>query len=251
MNAPLTCALQVDAVTVSFGAFQAITDLSLEIKFDEVHAVIGPNGAGKTTLLDVITGKTRPKAGRVVLEPDIDLLKLSDVDRVLSGIGRKFQKPSVFDALSVAQNLRLALRSKSRTLVAEITYAPTAKDHTQIDKILGEIGMIEHAGRLAGELAHGQKQWLEIGMLLVQEPKILLLDEPVAGMTDEETGHTAALIKRLRSPDRAILVIEHDMSFVSEIADVVTVLHEGRLLLQGPMATVRADPRVKDVYLGR
>jgi urea transport system ATP-binding protein len=244
-------ALYIDGVTVAFGAFQAITNLSLLVNFNEIRAIIGPNGAGKTTLLDVITGKTRPKKGRVVLEPSDDLLKLSDVQIALNGIGRKFQKPSIFEALSVEDNLRLALRSKQRSVFGEIAYKPGAEDQKLIERVLNEIGMKPSAGRRAGILSHGEKQWLEIGMLLVQEPKILLLDEPVAGMTDEETERTAILVKRLKSPARSIVVIEHDMSFVSEIADVVTVLHEGKLLVEGPMSKVSADPRVIEVYLGR
>jgi urea transport system ATP-binding protein len=244
-------ALYIDGLTVAFGAFQAITNLSLLINFNEIRAIIGPNGAGKTTLLDVITGKTRPKKGRVVLEPSDDLLRLSDVQIALSGVGRKFQKPSIFDALSVEDNLRLALRSRHRSVFREMAHTPTAEEETLIAAVIEEIGMTASAGRRAGILSHGEKQWLEIGMILVQEPKILLLDEPVAGMTDEETERTAALVKRLKSPSRAIVVIEHDMSFVREIADVVTVLHEGKLLLEGPMSQVSEDARVLDVYLGR
>jgi urea transport system ATP-binding protein len=250
--APLArCALYIDGLTVTFGAFHAITNLSLLINFDEIRAVIGPNGAGKTTLLDVITGKTRPKGGYVVMEPDTNLLKLSDVRIALSGVGRKFQKPSVFDALTVIDNLRLALRSKQRSLLREITFPLGQEEDAVIGSVLEEIGMETSTDRQAGILSHGEKQWLEIGMLLVQEPRILLLDEPVAGMTDDETRRTAELIKRLKSPSRAIVVIEHDMSFVREIADVVTVLHEGQLLLEGPMNTISEDPRVIDVYLGR
>jgi urea transport system ATP-binding protein len=228
-------ALFIDGLTVAFGAFQAITSLSLLINFDEIRAIIGPNGAGKTTLLDVITGKTRPKKGRVVLEPGDDLLRLS----------------SVFDALSVEDNLRLALRSRKRSMLREMAHRPTAAEEALIAAVMDEIGMTRSRARRAGILSHGEKQWLEIGMILVQEPKILLLDEPVAGMTDEETERTAALVKRLKSPVRAIVVIEHDMSFVREIADVVTVLHEGKLLLEGPMTQVSQDARVLDVYLGR
>jgi urea transport system ATP-binding protein len=244
-------ALYIDGLTVAFGAFQAITNLSLLINFNEIRAVIGPNGAGKTTLLDVITGKTRPKKGRVVLEPSEDLLSLSDVQIALSGVGRKFQKPSIFDALTVEDNLRIALRSKRRSVFREMTHTPTPEEEALIDRVIEEIGMAASADRLAGVLSHGEKQWLEIGMILVQQPKILLLDEPVAGMTDEETERTAALVKRLKSPARAIVVIEHDMSFVREIADVVTVLHEGKLLMEGPMSQISKDARVVDVYLGR
>jgi urea transport system ATP-binding protein len=244
-------ALYIDGLTVGFGAFQAISSLSLLINFNESRAIIGPNGAGKTTLLDVITGKTRPKKGRVVLEPGDDLLRLSDVQIALAGVGRKFQKPSIFDALSVEDNLRLALRSRKRSMLREMVHTPTADEEALIAAVMDEIGMTRSRARRAGILSHGEKQWLEIGMILVQEPKILLLDEPVAGMTDEETERTAALVKRLKSPARAIVVIEHDMSFVREIADVVTVLHEGKLLLEGPMSQVSQDARVLDVYLGR
>jgi urea transport system ATP-binding protein len=244
-------ALYIDGLSVAFGVFQAITNLSLLINFNEIRAIIGPNGAGKTTLLDVITGKTRPKKGRVVLEPGDDLLRLSDVQIALSGVGRKFQKPSIFDALSVEDNLRLALRSRKRSVFREMAHTPTAEEETLIAAVMEEIGMTGACKRRAGILSHGEKQWLEIGMILVQEPKILLLDEPVAGMTDEETDRTAALVKRLKSPARAIVVIEHDMSFVREIADVVTVLHEGKLLLEGPMSQVSEDASVLDVYLGR
>jgi urea transport system ATP-binding protein len=244
-------ALYIDGLTVTFGTFQAITELSLLIHFDEIRAIIGPNGAGKTTLLDVITGKTRPKKGRVVLEPREDLLRLSDVQIALAGIGRKFQKPSIFDALTVEDNLRLALRSRRRCVFREMAHKPTPKEEALISQVLEEIGMGACAGRRAGVLSHGEKQWLEIGMILVQEPKILLLDEPVAGMTDEETERTARLVKHLKSPARAIVVIEHDMSFVKEIADVVTVLHEGKLLMEGPMSQISEDARVVDVYLGR
>ena len=244
-------ALLVDTVTVEFGSFRAIDMLSLAIDFGEVRAVIGPNGAGKTTLLDVISGITRPKQGRVIFDDLTDIVRSSESAIARAGVRRKFQKPSIFEALSVENNLRLALRSKSRPLWKEIAYRPSPDDETLIIRVLDEIGMASSAQRPGGVLSHGEKQWLEIGMLLVQEPKILLLDEPVAGMTDEETERTAALVKRLKSPARAIVVIEHDMSFVSEIADVVTVLHEGKLLLEGPMAQVRADPRVIDVYLGR
>jgi urea transport system ATP-binding protein len=244
-------ALYIDGLTVAFGAFQALTNLSLLIHYDEIRAIIGPNGAGKTTLLDVLTGKTHPKKGQVVLEPKQNLLALSDVQIALAGVGRKFQKPSIFEALSVEDNLRLAIRSKSRSIASEMFYTLKPGDEEVIQSVLAEIGLAASAGRLAGTISHGEKQWLEIGMLLVKRPKILLLDEPVAGMTDEETAHTAGLVKRLKSPERAIVVIEHDMSFVREVADVVTVLHQGKLLLEGPMSEVSADPRVIDVYLGR
>ncbi len=244
-------ALYIDGLTVSFGAFRAINNLSMIVKFGEIRGIIGPNGAGKTTLLDVLTGKTRPRSGRVLLDGALDLLALSEAEITLSGVGRKFQKPSIFEALTVAENLGLALRSRQRSIWGEMVYTPDEGDRAHIQDVLGMIGMKGRGDLSAGKLSHGQKQWLEIGMLLIQRPKVLLLDEPVAGMTDEETERTVTLIRALRSPERAILVIEHDMAFVQEVADLVSVLHEGRMLLEGPMERVRADPAVIEVYLGR
>jgi urea transport system ATP-binding protein len=215
-----------------------------------VRGVIGPNGAGKTTLLDVLTGKSRPRRGRVLLDGATDLARLSEVQRALAGIGRKFQRPSVFEALSVWQNLDLALRLHHHSLLREVMANTSAKQEA-IAKILQTIGLTAQAAQLAGRLSHGQKQWLEIGMVLAGEPKVLLLDEPVAGMSDEETAHTADLVRSLRVPGRAIVIVEHDMDFVEQVADVVTVLHEGRTLFEGSMAAARTDSRVIEVYIGR
>jgi urea transport system ATP-binding protein len=244
-------AIQVDGLRVAFGDFVAIPGLSFVAQYGEVHGVIGPNGAGKTTLLDVITGKTRPRAGAVLLDGGVDLLRLSEPAIALAGVGRKFQKPSVFEALTVRENLGMALRLRPRSVWSELRrWSDPARD-ARVAEVIAEIGLTDRADAPAGILAHGQKQWLEIGMLLMQRPKLLMLDEPVAGMTEEETAHTADLVRRLRSPDRAILVIEHDMAFVEAIADRVTVLHEGSPIFEGRMADARADARVRDVYLGR
>jgi urea transport system ATP-binding protein len=244
-------AIQVDGLRVSFGDFVAIPGLTFDARYGEIHGVIGPNGAGKTTLLDVITGKTRPRAGKVLLDGRTDLLRLTEPQIALAGVGRKFQKPSVFEALSVRENLELALRLRPRSILSELRGWGDPRRAARVDDVLEEIGLEARAEAPAGILAHGQKQWLEIGMLLMQRPKLLMLDEPVAGMTDAETSHTADLVRRLRAPDRAILVIEHDMAFVEEIADRVTVLHEGAPIFEGRMADARADARVRDVYLGR
>lgn len=243
-------AIQVDGLTVAFGDFVAIKDLSLIASYGEVHGVIGPNGAGKTTLLDVITGKSRPRAGHVWLDHDTSLAEMSEHDIARAGVGRKFQKPSIFENLAVYNNLEMAMRddrSWGRRLVEGITET----QDNRIREVLKTIGLEAEASRLAGHLAHGQRQWLEIGMLLMQEPRVLMLDEPVAGMSDEETEQTAELVDRLRSDTRAILVIEHDMDFVERVADRVTVLNEGSTLFEGSMAAARQDPKVIDVYLGR
>jgi urea transport system ATP-binding protein len=244
-------AIRVEELEVAFGDFVAIPGLSFVAHYGEIHAVIGPNGAGKTTLLDVITGKTRPRAGTVTLDGGVDLLRRREPAIALAGVGRKFQKPSVFDALTVAENLELALRLEPRSLLAELRRWSDPRRRTRVAEVLGEIGLESRADALAGTLAHGQKQWLEIGMLLMQRPRLLMLDEPVAGMTERETGRTADLVRRLRSPERAVLVIEHDMAFVEAIADRVTVLHEGAPIFEGAMAAARSDARVREVYLGR
>lgn len=244
-------AIQVDGLRVTFGDFVAIPGLSFVANYGEIHGVIGPNGAGKTTLLDVITGKTRPREGKVVLDGRIDLRRLTEPQIALAGVGRKFQKPSVFEALSVRENLELALRLHPRSILSELRGWADPRRAVRVGEVLAEIGLADRASAPAGILAHGQKQWLEIGMLLMQRPKLLMLDEPVAGMTDSETAHTADLVRRLRAPDRAILIIEHDMAFVEEIADRVTVLHEGAPIFEGRMADARADARVREVYLGR
>jgi urea transport system ATP-binding protein len=202
-------------------------------------------------MLDVITGKTRPKKGTVRLDGTLDLLGMDEPSIALAGVGRKFQKPSVFEALSVRENLETALRLKPRSILAEVRNWGDAARSARVGEVLDEIGLSALAEAPAGTLAHGQKQWLEIGMLLMQRPKLLMLDEPVAGMTEEETRHTADLVRRLRSPERAVLVIEHDMAFVEEIADRVTVLHEGSPIFEGRMADARQDAQVRKVYLGR
>lgn len=248
-------ALLVDGLTVRFGSFRAIDDLSLAIDYGEVRAVIGPNGAGKTTLLDVISGITRPKKGRVIFDATtgadvtskviFDVTTRSESAIARAGIRRKFQKPSVFEGLSVRQHIAIGADAGFRRSLDE----PALED--RIGEVLETVGLVEQAERLAGELSHGQKQWLEIGMVIASDPKVLMLDEPVAGLTDEETARTARLVRSLVRPDRAIVIVEHDMDFVERIADRVTVLHEGRTLFEGSMDKVRADAAVVDVYLGR
>lgn len=244
-------AIQVDGLRVLFGDFVAIPQLTFIARYGEVHGVIGPNGAGKTTMLDVITGKTRPTNGTVRLDGRIDLLGMDESSIALAGVGRKFQKPSVFETLSVRENLETALRLKPSSILAEIRNWADPRRALRVEEVLEEIGLSTQANTPAGILAHGQKQWLEIGMLLMQRPKLLMLDEPVAGMTEEETRHTANLMRRLRSPERAVLVIEHDMAFVEEIVDRVTVLHEGSPIFEGRMADARQNALVRQVYLGR
>lgn len=243
-------AVEVIGLTVAFGNFVAIDDLTFAAEYGHVRGVIGPNGAGKTTLLDVLTGKSRPRSGRVLLDGAIDLAGMNEVQRALAGIGRKFQKPSVFEALTVRENLDLALRLHRSSLIREVL-APKSEKTATIDALLETIGLTGRRDTLAGILSHGEKQWLEIGMVLVQSPKVLLLDEPVAGLSDRETEHTAALVRSLRAPGRSIVVVEHDMDFVEQVADQVTVLHEGRTLFDGSMADARTDPRVIEVYIGR
>lgn len=244
-------AIQVENLYVSFGDFVAIPGLTFEAHYGEIHGVIGPNGAGKTTLLDVITGNTRPKKGTVRLDGRIDLLLLDETQIALKGVGRKFQKPSVFEALTVCENLEIAIRLKPKSIVSELTSWDDLERAHRVEKVLDEIGLTTNKHTPAATLAHGKKQWLEIGMLLMQQPKLLMLDEPVAGMTEEETSKTAALVRNLRSPERSIMVIEHNMAFVEKIADRVTVLHEGLPIFEGQMADARADARVRQVYLGR
>jgi urea transport system ATP-binding protein len=234
-------ALVVDALTVAFGRFRALDALSFAVDPGEVRAVIGPNGAGKTTLLDVISGITKPVSGRVMLGEGLDLTRCSEAEIARAGVRRKFQKPSVFPALTVRENLAIGCGPDM---------APGPRE-ARIAAVLGETGLAPRAAVPAGALAHGEKQWLEIGMVLSAEPRLLLLDEPVAGLSDAETQRTAELIRALRRPDRAILVIEHDMGFVEAVADKVTVLHEGRTLYEGGMRGARQDARVIEVFLGR
>jgi urea transport system ATP-binding protein len=240
--------LYLEKVTVTFDGFKALNELSLYVDPGEMRCIIGPNGAGKTTMMDVITGKTRPDSGSVWFGRQIDLLRMSEPEIVEAGIGRKFQKPTVFEQLTVAENLELALpgrRSFVKTLLARMTHA----QHKRIDEVLDIIGLTGQRGVLARILSHGQKQWLEIGMLLIQDPELLLVDEPVAGMTPHEIERTAQLLQSLAG-EHSMMVVEHDMEFVRSIARRVTVLHEGRVLAEGDMEKVQKDPRVIDVYLG-
>jgi urea transport system ATP-binding protein len=241
-------ALTLTNLTVSFDGFKALDGLTLTVDPGELRCIIGPNGAGKTTMMDVITGRTRPTSGTARFGPSIDLLTLSEPEIVDAGIGRKFQKPTVFERLTVFENLELSLwgdRSFWRSLTARLT--SSQRDH--LYDILSVIGLTAHHDTRAGALAHGQKQWLEIGMLLMQEPELLLVDEPVAGMTPQETERTAELLQSLKA-EHSLIVVEHDMDFVRSIANRVTVLHEGRVLAEGDMSQVQNDPLVVDVYLG-
>lgn len=241
--------LQLENITVAFDGFKALTDLSLQIGVGELRCIIGPNGAGKTTLMDVITGKTRPTSGRVFYDQTTDLTTLSPVEIARQGIGRKFQKPTVFAALSVFENLEIALKG-DKSVWACLRGKLNGEQQDRIDDVLKLLRLGAERGRPAGLLSHGQKQFLEIGMLLVQEPHLLLLDEPAAGMTDAETEYTAGLFKDLAGR-HSLMVVEHDMGFVEAIADRVTVLHQGQVLAEGSLREVQANEQVIDVYLGR
>ena len=241
--------LYLEDITVSFDGFRALNKLSLTIDRGELRCVIGPNGAGKTTMMDIITGKTKPDHGTAFFGQTIDLLRLTETEIANKGIGRKFQKPTVFEAHSVRSNLELSLPGR-RSLWRCLVGRPSAEQVDRVDEMLGTVGLLESADRLAGELSHGQKQWLEIGMLLIQDPALILLDEPVAGMTDAETDRTAALIMDLRGK-HSMMVVEHDMEFVAKIAHRVTVLHEGSVLAEGSLSQVQSDSNVVEVYLGR
>lgn len=239
--------LEVDKVTVSFDGFRALDELTLSLEPGELRCVVGPNGAGKTTLMDVITGKTRPDSGSVRFGGR-ELTRMAEHEIVGLGIGRKFQRPTVFPGHTVFENLELTLQGSKgvfRALFARLS----ADQRAAIDRTLTLIGLTESASVLAGLLSHGQKQWLEIGMLLVQEPKVLLVDEPVAGMAQDEIEKTAEILASLVG-QHTVVVVEHDMDFVRSIARTVTVLHEGRVLAEGPMQEVQNDPRVVEVYLG-
>jgi urea transport system ATP-binding protein len=240
--------LYLEKVTVSFDGFKALNELSLYVDPGELLCIIGPNGAGKTTMMDVITGKTRPDSGSVWFGRNIDLLQLSEPQIARSGIGRKFQKPTVFEQLTVFENLELALagnRSFVKTFLARMTSA----QHARVNEVLEIIGLSDLRQAHGRILSHGQKQWLEIGMLLMQEPELLLVDEPVAGMTPQEIERTAKLLLSLAG-EHSVVVVEHDMEFVRSIARRVTVLHEGRVLAEGDMNQVQNDPKVIEVYLG-
>jgi urea transport system ATP-binding protein len=240
--------LYLEDISVSFDGFKAINDLNLYIDVGELRCIIGPNGAGKTTMMDIITGKTRPDKGSAFFGQNIDLLHLSEPDIAQAGIGRKFQKPTVFEFHSVFENLELSMAGDKRvwpTLVAHLAGA----QRERIDEVLEIIGLQDNRRQYAGSLSHGQKQWLEIGMLLMQNPKLLLVDEPVAGMTHQEMERTAELLTALAG-DHSVVVVEHDMDFVRSIARKVTVLHQGSVLAEGSMDDVQNDPRVVEVYLG-
>jgi urea transport system ATP-binding protein len=240
--------LYLDNVSVSFDGFKAIDGLSLVITKPELRCIIGPNGAGKTTMMDVVTGRTRPDEGRVIFGLSTDLTRLGEAEIANLGVGRKFQKPTVFSHHSVFENLELACQGR-RNVLENLRFRLTGADRARIDEVLETVGLERERRRPAGELSHGQKQWLEIGMLLMQAPELLLIDEPVAGMTHQETERTAELVTEL-ARERSVVVVEHDMDFVRSIARKVTVLHQGRVLAEGAMADVQNDPRVNEVYLG-
>ena len=241
--------LYLEDVNVSFDGFKAINHLSLDIAPGELRCIIGPNGAGKTTMMDIITGKTKPDSGQVFFGSTIDLLRHNEPEIAQLGIGRKFQKPTVFEHLSVFENLELALKTH-KGVAASMFFKLDGMQSDRLREVLETIHLTQDMRRQAGNLSHGQKQWLEIGMLLMQDPKLLLLDEPVAGMTDFETERTAELFLSLKGK-HSLMVVEHDMSFINTISDIVTVLCDGSVLAQGTLAQVQADERVIEVYLGR
>jgi len=248
MEALTSSLLYLDGVTVSFDGFKALNNLSFAIEPGEMRAIIGPNGAGKTTMMDVVTGKTRPDAGDVMFDGLHNLTQLDEAEIAELGIGRKFQKPTVFESHTVYDNIELALKSDRRARSA-LWWRETADERRRINELLNIIRLTAVRDRLAASLSHGQRQWLEIGMLLAQDPKLLLVDEPVAGMTHQEMDRTAELLTGLAG-QRTVVVVEHDMDFVRSIARRVTVLHEGSVLAEGPMDQVQNDQRVIDVYLG-
>jgi urea transport system ATP-binding protein len=241
--------LYLDGVSVSFDGFKALNNLALVMGPGEMRAIIGPNGAGKTTMMDVITGKTRPDEGDVIFQGAHDLTVMDEAAIANLGIGRKFQKPTVFDMHSVEDNVLLALKG-ARGVVANLLHRLSGAEGDRIDEILGIVKLADRRTELAANLSHGQKQWLEIGMLLAQDPALLLVDEPVAGMTDAETAETADLLRRINET-HSVLVVEHDMTFVRELGVKVTVLHEGSVLAEGSLDQVSANERVVEVYLGR
>jgi len=244
--------LWVDNVSVVFDGFKALTDLTLTLDRGELRCIIGPNGAGKTTLMDVITGKTRPTAGNVYLvgedREQTSLIQMPEYEVAQLGIGRKFQRPTVFHGHSVFENLELALATR-RGVFASLFASVSKAQAEKIDEILETVGLVQRRNERAGRLSHGEKQWLEIGMLLAQDPSLLLVDEPIAGMTHQETERTAELLRSL-SGKHTVVVVEHDMDFIRSIARTVTVLHQGKLLCEGSMDEVQNDPKVIEVYLG-
>ena len=241
--------LYLDGVHVSFDGFHAINNLSLTIAPGEMRAIIGPNGAGKTTMMDIITGKTKPDEGDVLFDGRVDLTRLDETQIAELGIGRKFQKPTVFESQTVQDNLLLAL-NVDHSVRGTLFWRGSRAESERIDRVLETIRLQESRDRLAGALSHGQKQWLEIGMLLAQDPKLLLVDEPVAGTTDVETHQTAELLKEINK-EKTVVVVEHDMTFVREPGDRVTCLHEGSVLAEGSLDQVSNNERVIEVYLGR
>ncbi|TXI66367.1 MAG: urea ABC transporter ATP-binding protein UrtD, partial [Limnohabitans sp.] len=241
--------LYLNGISVAFDGFKALNNLSLAIEPGEMRAIIGPNGAGKTTMMDVITGKTRQEKSSASFGANIDLLRLRENEIAQMGIGRKFQKPTVFEQLTVFENLELELKT-NKGVKASMFFRLDSVQSDRLAEVLHTIHLAEQVGTQAGVLSHGQKQWLEIGMLLMQDPKLLLLDEPVAGMTDHETERTAELFLSLKGK-HSLMVVEHDMSFIRTISDIVTVLCDGAVLAQGTLDQVQADERVIEVYLGR
>lgn len=240
--------LYLEDINVSFDGFKAINNLNLAIDAGELRCIIGPNGAGKTTMMDIITGKTQPDSGRAYFGSDIDLLRLTEPEIATAGIGRKFQKPTVFETHTVAENLELAMHGNKQVWYS-LTARLSGEQQDLIDETLRTIGLVEHYDKTSGALSHGQKQWLEIGMLLVQKPHLLLVDEPVAGMTHQEMDRTAELLTSLAGK-HSVVVVEHDMDFVRSIARRVTVLHQGSVLAEGSMDDVQNNPKVVEVYLG-
>ena len=240
----------LEDVTVNFDGFKALSRLNFFMDRRELRVVIGPNGAGKTTLLDVVSGRVKPESGRVIFGDHTDLLPLRENEIAQLGIGRKFQTPSVFVNLTVWDNVELSLRRPSKGVFAALRQPDAHEEHERIARTLETVQLGDKANGKAGALSHGEKQWLEIGMMIAQDPELLLVDEPVAGMTDEETARTGELLETIAA-DRSVLVIEHDMEFVRQIARKVTVLHQGTVLCEGPVEQVQSDPRVLEVYLGR
>ena len=240
--------LYLEDLTVSFDGFRALNGLTLYIEMGELRCIIGPNGAGKTTMMDVITGKTRPDYGTAFYGQRLDLLRLTEPQIASLGIGRKFQRPTVFEAHTVFENLELAMDGDKRVWTS-LVRRMTGIERDRIDEVIELVGLKAHVGDLAGTLSHGEKQWLEIGMLLMQNPLVLLVDEPVAGMTRQESEATAELLLRLAG-EHSVVVVEHDMEFIRSIAKRVTVLHEGRVLAEGPFDRIQNDSRVREVYLG-
>jgi urea transport system ATP-binding protein len=241
--------LYLNGVTKSFDGFKAINNLSLDIAPGELRAIIGPNGAGKSTMMDIITGKTRPDSGEVRFRDSIDLTQYDEADIANLGIGRKFQKPTVIETLTVWENVELALAG-NRSVIRALWHKLSSEQGDRINEVIKLVGLKAKTAELAGSLSHGQKQWLEIGMLIVQGPELLLVDEPAAGMTDQETMETAALLKEINR-EHTVVVVEHDMDFIKALDSKVTVLHEGSVLAEGRLEVVSANPRVIEVYLGR